>query len=686
MDYAAAVALKPQAFGRYLLLDKVASGGMAEVWRAKLTGEQGFQRIYAIKKILPHVAEDTEFITMFTDEALITSSLQHANIGQVYEFSKQSDTYYIAMEYISGKDLKTVWSYNRSRKSTLPVDLAAYVVHKIADGLDYAHRRTDNYGKDAGIVHRDVSPQNILLSWDGEVKVIDFGIAKASEKSGRTRPGTLKGKFAYMSPEQIRGLGLDGRADIFAIGVVLYELCTGERGFSADSEFSLLEMVRNVEIKPPTIVNREIPAELERIIYKALAKDREHRYQTASELSEDLQRFLILRGKPPNRQDLSAYLKTNFTVDFEKERARLESYKELSLDDISKPEPLAAGRGVRITDEEAGLNAALEEETSAWGPDDDVTNDEGAFAPRQEPTPTPMPARQRERTQAVRPAARGRTPVTVDTVANKTPANVARPDPPAPSGSGAKLFAIAAGVTLAILGVIGAAVFALGVLAPTGTVVVTVTGAPGGKVRFDDRPPTRGEPSVTIEKVKVGTHTLIVEEPGFVTFTTQIVTTPNTPLFPVKAPLRRLSGKLLVSSEPPGAAIFLDGKDTDLKTPAPLEIEGGTLHEVRLKLEGYKDARKSDLKVPVSQELPVRFRLIAEQVKVTITSTPPGAMIAIDGVPLGPTPAVLVRGTDAPPPIAELTKPGCAPYRTTIPIDGERPDTVYPVTLRCRAP
>src|SRR5690606_16855489 len=162
--------MKATWFGRYLLLDRVAAGGMAEVWRAKITGESGFQRIIAVKKILPHVSEDPDFIAMFTDEANITVQLQHPNIGQVYEFSKLDDIYFIAMEYISGKDVKTVWSHMRQRKTVIPPALSCYIVQKMAEGLAYAHNKRDNFGNPLGIVHRDISPQNVLLSWDGEVK------------------------------------------------------------------------------------------------------------------------------------------------------------------------------------------------------------------------------------------------------------------------------------------------------------------------------------------------------------------------------------------------------------------------------------------------------------------------------------------------------------------------------------
>ncbi len=673
---------KPQMFGRFVLLDKVASGGMAEVWRAKTSGEAGFQRMFAIKKILPHVAEDQEFISMFTDEAHITSRLHHANIGQVYEFSKIGDTYYIAMEYISGKDLKTVWSYNRSRKSPMPLDLAAFIVARMADGLDYAHRLTDNFGADAGIVHRDVSPQNVLLSWDGEVKVTDFGIAKAQEKSGRTRPGTLKGKFAYMSPEQIRGLNLDGRADIFAIGVVLYEMCTGERGFSADSEFSLLEMVRNVEIKPPTIVNRDIPAELERIIYKALAKDREHRYQTGAELKEELERFLIMKGKPPSRQDLARYLKENFTVDFEKERARLEGYKEITADEVEQPPPSAGAR-------QTGAHAPVpvepdqhDDATSAWSQDDD------AFASSAPPKKNVPPA-----APAIRPQARAVVPVSVDTNAGRTPTNVRRPGGPgmrappvtgatASGGRGPRLFAAAAGATL-LIAVAAVAAWAFILPKSSGTVVVTVTGAPGATVRLDDRQPTRAEPSVTLESVGAGQHSLVVEEPGYVTFSQTLATTAEQPLFSIKAQLKRLPGKLVVGSDPPGAAIFLDGKDTGLTTPSGIEVEGETLHEVSVRREGYREGRKSDVKVAVSSETSVRLQLVPEKIRIRLTSLPEGASVRIGGAVIGTTPVVLERTPEDQAPVVELSAKGCETYRTSIPLE-PKPEMQYPVTLKCR--
>ncbi|MDP3157339.1 MAG: protein kinase [Archangium sp.] len=320
---------QPIPFGKYLLLDRVNIGGMAEVWRAKTFGAGGFERIVAIKRILPNIAEDEEFISMFLDEAKITVQLNHANIAQIYELNNLSNSYFIAMEYVSGKDLRAVFDRCRKRGEPAPIPLTCYAIAQCCEGLDYAHRAKDRQGRDMSIVHRDVSPQNALVSYDGEVKVIDFGIAKAAGKATKTQAGILKGKFGYMSPEQIRGLPLDGRSDIFAMGVCLYEMLTGERLFVGDSDFSVLEKVRKVEVLPPSHFNRKIPDALERIVMKSLAKDVDDRYQHATELGEDLRAFMYSTGTPFTRKDLAAFMKATFAEDYEKERARITEYAEV---------------------------------------------------------------------------------------------------------------------------------------------------------------------------------------------------------------------------------------------------------------------------------------------------------------------------------------------------------------------
>lgn len=328
---------QPIPFGNYLLLDRVNIGGMAEVWRAKSFGANGFERIVAIKRILPNIAEDEEFIMMFIDEAKITVQLRHANIAQIYELDNKVGSYYIAMEYVSGKDMRAVFDRCRKRGEPAPIPLTCHLIEQCCEGLDYAHHAKDKGGRDMGIVHRDVSPQNALISYDGEVKVIDFGIAKAAGKATKTQAGILKGKFGYMSPEQIRGLPLDGRSDIFAIGVCLYEMLTGERLFVGDSDFSVLEKVRKVEVLPPSHFNRKIPAELERIVMKSLAKDVDDRYQRASDLAEDLKKFMYSTGNAFSRKDLAAFMRATFAEDYEKEKTRLIEYA-----DVKPPEGMLA--------------------------------------------------------------------------------------------------------------------------------------------------------------------------------------------------------------------------------------------------------------------------------------------------------------------------------------------------------
>lgn len=280
-------------FGNYLLLDRLNVGGMAEVFRAKVTSLEGVERLVAIKRILPHLARDPEFTNMFIDEARIAVTLHHANIAQVYELGRVGESLFIAMEYVHGRDIRSLINRSRHVKRRLSIPLVVHVVSKVCEGLDYAHRRKDMSQRDLNIVHRDISPQNIIVSYEGEVKIIDFGIAKAASKRSHTEAGILKGKFGYMAPEQVMGEAIDRRADIFCAGILLYEMLTSERLFVGSNELSTLQKIRHVEILPPTYHNRNIPEALEKIIMRALAQHVEDRYQFASELQEALQRFLI---------------------------------------------------------------------------------------------------------------------------------------------------------------------------------------------------------------------------------------------------------------------------------------------------------------------------------------------------------------------------------------------------------
>jgi serine/threonine protein kinase len=312
------------------LLERINIGGMAEVFKAKSFGVEGFEKLLAIKRILPNIAEDEDFITMFIDEAKIAVQLNHANIAQIYDLGKIEESYFIALEYVHGKDLRTIWDRHKKRGLLLPIPMSVYVVSRICEGLDYAHRKKDAGGRDLNIVHRDISPQNILISYEGEVKIIDFGIAKAANKASKTQAGILKGKFGYMSPEQVRGMPLDRRSDAFSVGIILYELLTGERLFVGESDFATLEKVRNVEILPPSTYNRKIPDTLEKIVIKALAKAPEDRYQSAYDMQEELQRFLILNKTNFARKDLANYMKRAFKADIERALQRQAEYQAIT--------------------------------------------------------------------------------------------------------------------------------------------------------------------------------------------------------------------------------------------------------------------------------------------------------------------------------------------------------------------
>jgi len=321
--------IKPTPFGqKYVLLNHIKSGGMAAVWLGKMSVLSGDERLVAIKRILPHVAEDSEFISMFIDEAKITVQLSHPNICKIYELGQDLDahSYYIVMEYVHGRDLRALFDWCAQTSTPPPIPVACYIMACCCDGLNYAHCRKDSQGNEMHIVHRDVSLQNILVSFDGDVKIIDFGIARAANRSTQTAAGTLKGKFSYMSPEQISGPAekVDRRSDVFGIGICLYEMLTGKRLFSGKTDFSVLEKVRKAEVALPTTLNKDIPPVLEKIVMKALAREVEERYQYASEVGDDLWHFLYSLDGMFDRRSLAEYMQTSFAQEYADEKTHLQ--------------------------------------------------------------------------------------------------------------------------------------------------------------------------------------------------------------------------------------------------------------------------------------------------------------------------------------------------------------------------
>ena len=277
--------IRSQAFGRYQLLQRISLGGMAEVSRAIHT-PSGMQ--VALKRILPDIAEDEEFIKMFEDEARIASQLEHPYIARCLDFGNVDGQWYIAFEFVAGKDLRAIFDRCTKTGEQVPLWFLLHVLGCIAEGLAYAHARKDSNGTPVSIVHRDVSPHNIIVSFEGDVKLIDFGIAKAAGKLSRTQVGSIKGKFGYMSPEQIRGVEVDQRSDIFSLGICLWELLTMRRLFQAENELQVIEKIRKLVVEPPSRFYPDCPLELDRIVLKALAKEPDERYRAAKDVYRDL--------------------------------------------------------------------------------------------------------------------------------------------------------------------------------------------------------------------------------------------------------------------------------------------------------------------------------------------------------------------------------------------------------------
>ena len=299
---------------------------MAEIYRAKTFDAHGQPHLVAVKRVLAHLAEDDDFIQMLVDEAKIASVLRHANIARVYEFARAHGEYFIAMEHVDGKDMRTVLERCRTKKKPIPPEHAAYIAAEVGSALHAAHSAVDSRGRPLRIIHRDVSPSNIICSYAGEVKLCDFGIAKATLSKVTTKTGVIKGKVKYMSPEQALGRKLDHRSDVFSLGSCLYEMMTRIPPFTATNEMDLLIKVRDAKYRPISELTPGIPHELEAICDKCLTRSRANRYQTAADAEGDLRAFL--RKFMPNysRSHLGRFIRKMFAQEIERELRMLEEF------------------------------------------------------------------------------------------------------------------------------------------------------------------------------------------------------------------------------------------------------------------------------------------------------------------------------------------------------------------------
>jgi len=366
-----------ERIGRYEVLRRIATGGMAELFLAKHVGMEGFEKVVAIKRILAHLAHDEEFVNMFRDEARLVAKLSHPNIVQIYDLGKSDDSYFIAMEYIPGRNLASIAKKAKQRGEVFPPVFIAKSIGQACEALHYAHTRQDNDGRSMGIVHRDVSPQNIILSFSGAVKLVDFGIAKAATKIAHTRAGVLKGKYAYMSPEQIKGEEIDARSDVFSAGIVLFELLCGKRPFEKDNSIQTLKsIVQEVHVDPRKI-NPAVPEGLVDIINLALTKDRKERYQSAQELQIALEDFVSGSGERSNTVVVGEWVTNLFADELDRGKGGVVHLK---------------GGGEVILP----ASERMERSDPGAAPDDDIAIDEASQIAQplesEPPPPAPPPA------------------------------------------------------------------------------------------------------------------------------------------------------------------------------------------------------------------------------------------------------------------------------------------------------
>lgn len=466
---------------RYRVLEKIASGGMAEVFRAESAGLEGFKKTVAIKRVLPHLSEKKQFIGMFLDEARLSAHLSHSNCVQVFDIGVGDNTYFIVMEYVDGADLKAIIDQARRSGRPFPVEMATLICLRICEGLSYAHEASDPHGQTLGIVHRDMSPPNVLITRHGEVKIVDFGLAKANSQLEKSEPGIIKGKFSYLSPEAALGQPIDHRTDIFAVGIILWEMLAGRRLFLGDSDLETVRQVQAARIPSIKQFHPQATAELDRVLAKALARDPAQRYATARDLGRDLNALLFHSGHPVSSFDIAALVepvvKTREDAkQVQKKRSIIGSLIEEALFEFTSLQGGESGDRSSVEMGAAPLNIGSFDEPQDWGA-------QMGLGPASAPAPAPhsfelgnLAALEddtlsgRHRTPSNAPAPMPSAPPSA-VVANSPPAApiphmggpLSMPAPPAKSGGRGGLIAFFL-VLVLIGGVVGA--YFAGVLPP----------------------------------------------------------------------------------------------------------------------------------------------------------------------------------------------------------------------------
>lgn len=574
---------EPKPFGKYFLVEKLAVGGMAEIYKAKTFGVDGFEKLLAIKKILSHYSADKEFISMLTDEAKLVVRLSHTNIVQIYDLGRVGDDYFISMEYIDGVNLREVLSKAKQLKEGISLPICLFIISEVCKGLDYAHSKRDDTGNPLHIVHRDISPQNILISFEGETKIVDFGIAKAAMNVSHTSAGILKGKINYMSPEQALGKPIDGKTDLFSAGLLLYELVAGQRFFVGDTHFEVLKKIRSTQITEETLSDT-IPSEVRPILAKALAYHTKDRFDTAGDFQIALTKLLYSSYSDFSPKHLSAIIRKWFVSELKERRKQNEDERPIDNEALSLLEGVKDE--ISMVHSRKELKEGLLQDTTK--PEDSMAPDKLRHGP------------------SVRYE---------DTITNPR----IRLGHPVMKALGAIAMAL-------LLGFAGFALYRTSKKSPEEV--------------------TREEAPVPSEETSMKAPLPVESQPegdqNATTVEAKPSPLPESKTLDVKLTKEVPTGFIEVESSPSGARIFLDGRETATKTPGRLSnLAVGKQYQISLRMDRYTlVTREVDLLSEKGITLSVPLELEGKYQKATIklTSDVPGTEFSLNGKGMGVLP------------------------------------------------
>ncbi len=603
---------QPQTAGQYYLIEELAQGGMAKIYKGLSYDEHGLKKTVVIKKILPHIAADEEFINSLVAEAKIAVTLSHGNIAHTYDLGKSGDDYFIVMEFVDGKSLSAIHKRCLKMGKLIPIPALCHFMCEVLSGIDYMHRLK--------IIHRDISPQNLMLTYAGTIKIIDFGIARTI-KAGTTDSGVLKGKFAYMSPEQARGETIDQRSDLFSLGVIFHEFLTGQRLFKSDDNRQTIRNVRQAKVEVPSNIKENIPEGLDRIVMKALAKDRRHRYAFAADMRDDLLKFLATNYSHYKASEITKFMQEIFKVDIEKAEEQ---------EDLKTPVQIIESTQSALADdsqfEDTGISNLPPEMQEQANEDKDKTMPDKLFSPK-------------------------------------------------------SWFRKHAKVLLGTLGVavlVSSSVFFFSYEEKTTppkilakAEVLLTTEPANANVYLDDNFIGAGSP-ITIKEISTRQdHIIKVEKPGYITQTKTINLIPGEfeNFSIVLAPTEKPKYVLSLTSEPSNALIYINDKDTNLHTPATISsLKLNKTYNIGLYLKGYKFWNKTiEAKPNVHQNFDIQLQI--NYASLQINTSPPKALILLNNNPVGQAPVNINKLEPHKIYQVEAWLDGYQPYTTEIRLD-----------------